>query len=339
MIKQDKNLSIPADYQNKMNVRETEIAIKLLKDQFETQLADTLNLVRVSAPLFVRPETGLNDNLNGIERPVDFDIRDLAANVEIVQSLAKWKRQALGTYGFKPGEGLYTDMNAVRRDEVLDNIHSVYVDQWDWELIITREQRTMETLQTVVREIFRCFRRTENHLIRQYPQFTRKLPDRCFFITSQELEDRYPEMTPRERENAICREKQAVFIMQIGEKLRSGQSHDGRAPDYDDWSLNGDLIFWYPLLERAFEVSSMGIRVDARAMREQLTKAGCQDRAQLAFHSRILQDQLPLTIGGGIGQSRLCMFFLDKAHIGEVQASVWPDDMLAACAQSGMILL
>ena len=339
MIKQDKNLSIPADYQNKMNVRETEIAIKLLKDQFETQLADTLNLVRVSAPLFVRPETGLNDNLNGIERPVDFDIRDLAANVEIVQSLAKWKRQALGTYGFKPGEGLYTDMNAVRRDEVLDNIHSVYVDQWDWELIITREQRTMETLQTVVREIFRCFRRTENHLIRQYPQFTRKLPDRCFFITSQELEDRYPEMTPRERENAICREKQAVFIMQIGEKLRSGQPHDGRAPDYDDWSLNGDLIFWYPLLERAFEVSSMGIRVDARAMREQLGKAGCQDRAQLAFHSRILQDQLPLTIGGGIGQSRLCMFFLDKAHIGEVQASVWPDDMLAACAQSGMILL
>lgn len=339
MINQDKNLSIPADYQNKMNVRETEIAIKLLKDQFETQLADTLNLVRVSAPLFVRPETGLNDNLNGIERPVDFDIRDLAANVEIVQSLAKWKRQALGTYGFKPGEGLYTDMNAVRRDEVLDNIHSVYVDQWDWELIITREQRTMETLQTVVREIFRCFRRTENHLIRQYPQFTRKLPDRCFFITSQELEDRYPEMTPRERENAICREKQAVFIMQIGEKLRSGQSHDGRAPDYDDWSLNGDLIFWYPLLERAFEVSSMGIRVDARTMREQLAKAGCQDRAQLAFHSRILQDQLPLTIGGGIGQSRLCMFFLDKAHIGEVQASVWPDDMLATCAQSGMILL
>lgn len=339
MINQDKNLSIPADYQNKMNVRETEIAIKLLKDQFETQLADTLNLVRVSAPLFVRPETGLNDNLNGIERPVDFDIRDLAANVEIVQSLAKWKRQALGTYGFKPGEGLYTDMNAVRRDEVLDNIHSVYVDQWDWELIITREQRTMETLQTVVREIFRCFRRTENHLIRQYPQFTRKLPDRCFFITSQELEDRYPDMTPRERENAICREKQAVFIMQIGEKLRSGQPHDGRAPDYDDWSLNGDLIFWYPLLERAFEVSSMGIRVDARAMREQLAKAGCQARAQLAFHNRILQDQLPLTIGGGIGQSRLCMFFLDKAHIGEVQASVWPDDMLAACAQSGMILL
>lgn len=339
MIYQEKNLSIPADYQNKMNVRETEIAIKLLKDQFETQLADTLNLVRVSAPLFVRPETGLNDNLNGIERPVDFDIRDLAAHVEIVQSLAKWKRQALGTYGFKPGEGLYTDMNAVRRDEVLDNIHSVYVDQWDWELIITREQRTMETLQTVVREIFRCFRRTENHLIRQYPQFTRKLPDRCYFITSQELEDRYPELTPRERENAICREKQAVFIMQIGEKLRSGEPHDGRAPDYDDWSLNGDLIFWYPLLERAFEVSSMGIRVDARAMREQLAIAGCEDRAQLAFHSRILQDQLPLTIGGGIGQSRLCMFFLDKAHIGEVQASVWPDDMLAACAKSGMILL
>ena len=339
MIVQEKNLSIPADYQNKLDIRETEIAIKLLKDQFEAQLADTLNLVRVSAPLFVRPETGLNDNLNGIERPVDFDIRDLSARVEIVQSLAKWKRQALGTYGFKPGEGLYTDMNAVRRDEVLDNIHSVYVDQWDWELIITREQRTIETLQIVVREIFRCFRRTENHLIRQYPQFSRKLPDRLFFITSQDLEDRYPEMTPREREHAICREKQAVFIMQIGEKLRSGESHDGRAPDYDDWSLNGDLIFWYPTLERAFEVSSMGIRVDARTMREQLIKAGCEDRAKLDFHSRILQDRLPLTIGGGIGQSRLCMYFLDKAHIGEVQASVWPEEMVAGCRKNGMNLL
>lgn len=339
MIVQEKNLSIPAGYQNKLDIRETEIAIKLLKDQFETQLADTLNLVRVSAPLFVRPETGLNDNLNGVERPVDFDIRDLSARVEIVQSLAKWKRQALGTYGFKPGEGLYTDMNAVRRDEVLDNIHSVYVDQWDWELIITREQRTIETLQIVVREIFRCFRRTENHLIRQYPQFSRKLPDRLFFITSQDLEDRYPEMTPREREHAICREKQAVFIMQIGEKLRSGESHDGRAPDYDDWSLNGDLIFWYPTLERAFEVSSMGIRVDARTMREQLIKAGCEDRAKLDFHSRILLDRLPLTIGGGIGQSRLCMYFLDKAHIGEVQASVWPEEMVAGCRKNGMNLL
>lgn len=339
MIVQEKNLSIPAGYKNKLDIRETEIAIKLLKDQFEAQLADTLNLVRVSAPLFVRPETGLNDNLNGIERPVDFDIRDLSARVEIVQSLAKWKRQALGTYGFKPGEGLYTDMNAVRRDEVLDNIHSVYVDQWDWELIITREQRTIETLQIVVREIFRCFRRTENHLIRQYPQFSRKLPDRLFFITSQDLEDRYPEMTPREREHAICREKQAVFIMQIGEKLRSGESHDGRAPDYDDWSLNGDLIFWYPTLERAFEVSSMGIRVDARTMREQLIKAGCEDRAKLDFHSRILQDRLPLTIGGGIGQSRLCMYFLDKAHIGEVQASVWPEEMVAGCRKNGMNLL
>lgn len=339
MIVQEKNLSIPAGYQNKLGIRETEIAIKLLKDQFEAQLADTLNLVRVSAPLFVRPETGLNDNLNGVERPVDFDIRDLSARVEIVQSLAKWKRQALGNYGFKPGEGLYTDMNAVRRDEVLDNIHSVYVDQWDWELIITREQRTIETLQIVVREIFRCFRRTENHLVRQYPQFSRKLPDRLFFITSQDLEDRYPEMTPREREHAICREKQAVFIMQIGEKLRSGEPHDGRAPDYDDWSLNGDLIFWYPTLERAFEVSSMGIRVDARVMREQLVKAGCEDRAKLDFHGRILQDRLPLTIGGGIGQSRLCMYFLDKAHIGEVQASVWPDEMVAGCRKNGMNLL
>lgn len=339
MIMTEKNLSIPMTYKTKLGVRETEIAIKLLKDQLETQLADTLNLVRVSAPLFVRPETGLNDNLNGVERPVAFDIRDLGARVEVVQSLAKWKRMALSRYGFQSGEGLYTDMNAIRRDEVLDNLHSVYVDQWDWEKIITREQRNLETLESIVSDIYRCFCRTENHLLRQYPFLERKLPPDIFFITAQELEDLYPDLQPRDREHAICREKRAVFIEQIGEKLRGGQAHDGRAPDYDDWQINGDLLFWYPVLERSFEVSSMGIRVDAASMREQLAKAGCLDRMNLDFHQRVLSDRLPLTIGGGIGQSRICMFFLDKAHIGEVQASVWPDEMLADCQKHGLNLL
>ncbi|MEA4888755.1 MAG: aspartate--ammonia ligase [Clostridiaceae bacterium] len=339
MIVKTNNLSIPVGYQAKLDVRETEIAIKLLKDQMEMQLADTLNLVRVSAPLFVRPETGLNDNLNGVERPVDFDIRDLAAHVEIVQSLAKWKRLALSRYGFKPGEGLYTDMNAIRRDEELDNLHSVYVDQWDWEKIIIRDQRSLDYLQAVVRDIFYCFKRAENHLLRHYPCLDRKLPDKIFFTTSQELEDRYPSLTPREREDAICQEKKAVFIEQIGEKLRSGAAHDGRAPDYDDWQLNGDILFWYPTLERAFEVSSMGIRVDASSMREQLNKTGCQNRMMLDFHKQVLEDRLPLTMGGGLGQSRICMFFLDKAHIGEVQASVWPESMLADCRRHHVDLL
>ena len=339
MVRIDDNLAIPANYRSKMDVRETEIAIKLVKDQVETQIADTLNLTRVSAPLYVRPETGLNDNLNGIERPVSFDIKDIGAHVEVVQSLAKWKRMALMRYGFKPGEGLYTDMNAIRRDEVLDNLHSVYVDQWDWELIITREQRTIATLQRIVLELYRCFHRIENHILRYYPMLDRKLPADLYFVTSQELEDRFPDLQPKQREDEICREKKAVFIMQIGEKLKSGQPHDGRAPDYDDWQLNGDLLFWNPTLERAFEISSMGIRVDETAMREQLVKSGCTDRENLEFHSMILQGELPYTIGGGIGQSRLCMFYLDKAHIGEVQSSVWPDSMLAVCRQNGMILL
>jgi len=339
MVRFDDNLAIPANYQSKLDVRETEIAIKLVKDQVETQIADTLNLTRVSAPLYVRPETGLNDNLNGIERPVSFDIKDIGAHVEVVQSLAKWKRMALARYGFQPGEGLYTDMNAIRRDEVLDNLHSVYVDQWDWELIITREQRTRATLQQIVLELYRCFHRIENHILRYYPMLNRKLPSDLFFITSQELEDQYPGLTAKQREDEICREKRAVFIMQIGEKLRSGQSHDGRAPDYDDWQLNGDLLFWNPTLERAFEISSMGIRVDEISMREQLLKSGCTDRMDLEFHRMILNRELPYTIGGGIGQSRLCMFYLDKAHIGEVQSSVWPDTMISTCQQNGIILL
>lgn len=339
MIRFENQLAVPANYRSKMDVRQTETAIKLIKDQFEAQLADTLNLTRVSAPLYVRPETGLNDNLNGIERPVCFDIKDISADVEVVQSLAKWKRMALARYGFNPGEGLYTDMNAIRRDETLDNMHSVYVDQWDWELIITREQRTLETLLTVVLDIYRCFHRVENHILRYYPELDRKLPPDLHFITSQELEDRYPELSPRQREDEICREMKAVFILQIGEKLKSGLPHDGRAPDYDDWQLNGDLLFWYPTLERSFEVSSMGIRVDERSMRNQLDKANCAERSNLDFHQKVLSGALPFTIGGGIGQSRTCMFFLDKAHIGEVQASVWPAEMLDACQHFGMTLL
>jgi aspartate--ammonia ligase len=339
MIHYIEQLALPEGYRPKMNVRETEIAIKLVKDLVENQIADTLNLTRVSAPLYVRPETGLNDNLNGVERPVAFDIRDIGAHVEIVQSLAKWKRMALARYGFQPGEGLYTDMNAIRRDEVLDNLHSVYVDQWDWEKIISREQRNLDTLRDIVRELYRCFCRIENHILRLYPFLERKLPPDIFFITSQELEDRYPGLPPRRREDEICREKQAVFILQIGDKLKSGEPHDGRAPDYDDWQLNGDLLFWYPTLERSFEISSMGIRVDETTMREQLVKASCTERMQLDFHQQVLAGTLPYTVGGGIGQSRICMFYLDKAHIGEVQASVWPPKMLDDCQSRGVTLL
>lgn len=339
MIRVEDHLQIPEDYRSKLNIRETEIAIKLIKDQVEAQIADTLNLTRVSAPLYVRQDTGLNDNLNGVERPVCFDIRDIGAEVEVVHSLAKWKRMALARYGFQPDEGLYTDMNAIRRDEELDNLHSVYVDQWDWEKIILREQRTRETLETIVRDLFHCLRRVENHLMRYYPSLERKLPEDITFITSQELLDRYPNLGPKAREDEICRIYKAVFIIQIGDKLSDGQSHDGRAPDYDDWQLNGDLLFYYPTLERAFEISSMGIRVDEQSMREQLEKSGCPERARFDFHSRILSGTLPFTIGGGIGQSRLCMFYLDKAHIGEVQASVWPIGMQDLCARNGMYLL
>lgn len=339
MIRYEQNLAIPTDYRPSLNLRETELAIKLIKDHVEAQIADTLNLTRVSAPLYVRHETGLNDDLNGVERPVRFDIQDLGAEVEIVHSLAKWKRMALARYGFKSGEGLYTDMNAVRRDEQLDNLHSTYVDQWDWEKIIDCQDRTITVLESIVRDIYACLKRVENNLLRQFPNLTRKLPDDVFFIQAQELEDRYPDLTPKERENAICEEKRAVFIIGIGDKLRSGQPHDGRAPDYDDWKLNGDLLFWYPTLARAFEVTSMGIRVDETSMREQLTKAGCNDRLQMDFHRRLLEGSLPYTIGGGIGQSRLCMFFLDKAHIGEVQASVWPEAMQLICEQNQIMLL
>ena len=331
---------LPTGYRPKLDLRATEIAIKQLKDFFEVELARALNLTRVSAPLFVRPETGLNDDLNGVERPVAFQVKDLGeASCTVVQSLAKWKRNALRRYGFAVGEGLYTDMNAIRRDEVLDNLHSIYVDQWDWELIIPKEARNLETLKDVVRRIYGVFRRTEDYICGLYPVLSRKLPGEIHFVTAQELAERYPNLTPKEREDEIAREKGAVFVIGIGGILSTGERHDGRAPDYDDWELNGDIIFWYPLLEMAFEVSSMGIRVDPEALDRQLRLAGCEERRELPFHRDLLAGRLPQTVGGGIGQSRICMFFLDKAHIGEVQASVWPEEMLRACEEAGVILL
>ena len=320
---------VPQEYSSVLGLHETQIAIKTVKDFFQQELVKRLNLLRVTAPLFVRPKTGLNDNLNGVERPVGFEIRNADhAYAEIVHSLAKWKRYALKKYGFKPDEGLYTDMNAIRRDEELDNIHSIYVDQWDWEKIITRDERTTDTLKNTVREIYKTLKHTEKYMSIQYDYITEFLPEDIFFITSQELLDRYPNLTPKEREYQIVREKGAVFLMQIGDKLSSGEPHDGRAPDYDDWSLNGDIIVYYPVLDIAFELSSMGIRVDAESLKQQLGKSGCQERAELDFQKAVLQDELPLTIGGGIGQSRICMLFLRKAHIGEVQCSIWPKETL-----------
>ncbi|MCI8649650.1 MAG: aspartate--ammonia ligase [Anaerotruncus sp.] len=334
-----KNLILPPHYFSKLDIIETEIAIKLAKDTFEQELAKMLSLTRVSAPLFVRPESGLNDNLNGVERPVRFDVPDTGSDVEIVQSLAKWKRMALSRYGFAPQTGLYTDMNAIRRDEDLDNLHSIYVDQWDWEKVITRKERNMVMLQSTVHAVMMVMKKTQNVLADRFTALERYLPDDITFLTSQQLEDTYPTLTPKEREDAAAKKYGAIFISQIGGALKSGQPHDGRAPDYDDWSLNGDILIWYPVLGRALELSSMGIRVDAESLRRQLEISGCQDRAELPFHKQLLEDRLPLTIGGGIGQSRICMALLEKAHIGEVQASVWPDDMHDACAASGIHLL
>lgn len=333
-------VKIPAGYKAKLDLRQTEVAIKKLKDYFENAIAYELHLTRVSAPLFVKPETGLNDNLNGTERAVSFDIMDdNNAVAEVVHSLAKWKRMALGRYGFGVNEGLYTDMNAIRRDEELDNLHSIYVDQWDWEKVITKEMRSVEFLQKTVKQIYRAFVRTQNYIAEEYPVLEKWLPDEITFVTSQELLDKYPELTAKERENAICKEKKAVFIMKIGDELSNGEKHDGRAPDYDDWSLNGDIVFWNPVLESAFELSSMGVRVDEDALLSQLKKAECEERKELAFHKGILEKTLPYTIGGGIGQSRICMYFLQKAHIGEVQASIWPQEMIEAYEKAGIVLL
>ena len=332
------DLKIPDGYTSILNLRQTEVAIKKIKDFFERDLAIELNLTRVSAPLFVTPESGLNDNLNGVERPVSFDVRS-GSSFEIVHSLAKWKRMALSLYGFEAGEGLYTDMNAIRRDETLDNMHSMFVDQWDWEKVIRREDRTVETLKRTVRRIYSVLRHTETYIAYDYDFIGRQLPEEIFFITTQELEDMYPSLTPKEREYRITKDKGAVFLMQIGGKLKSGIPHDGRAPDYDDWTLNGDILVYYPVLDIAFEISSMGIRVDEDALRRQLDAAGCPERASLPFHRDLLDGKLPYTIGGGIGQSRMCMFFLRKAHIGEVQSSYWPQEMIRACGESGICLL
>ena len=330
----------PRRYSSSLSVRDTQVAIKQIKDKCEALLARELNLTRVSAPLFVRPETGLNDNLNGTERPVAFNIRSMDdAKCEVVQSLAKWKRFALRHYGFVAGEGLYTDMNAIRRDEDLDNLHSIYVDQWDWEVVINKEDRNLGTLARYVKGVYKVFRQTEDFIVGQYPQLARYLPDEISFITSQELEDAYPGLSPREREAAYVREKGAACVMQIGGKLRSGVRHDGRAPDYDDWQLNADIVLHYPVLDCPFELSSMGIRVDEHSLALQLKLAGAEDRATLPYHADVLAGRLPYTIGGGIGQSRLCMYLLGKAHIGEVQCSVWPQEMLSECERVNIKLL
>ena len=331
---------IPEGYKPALNLHDTQIAIKTVKDSFQTLLAERLNLLRVSAPLFVDPAQGLNDNLNGYERPVSFGIKEQNEyQAEIVHSLAKWKRYALKKYGFKEGEGLYTDMNAIRRDEDTDNTHSIFVDQWDWEKIITKEERTIDTLKSVVNDVYKVLRKTEKYLSIQYDYIEEILPHDIFFITSEELLEMFPENTPKEREYYITKAKGAVCIMQIGDKLENGKPHDGRAPDYDDWALNADIFVYYPVLDIALELSSMGIRVDAKSLKEQLDKAGCPERAELPFQKAVLNDELPFTIGGGIGQSRICMFFLRKAHIGEVQCSLWPEETVRTLSQRGVPLL
>ena len=335
-----KNLSIPTGYEPALNLHDTQIAIKTVKDFFQNLLAERLNLLRVSAPLFVTPESGLNDNLNGVERPVSFGIKDQGeAQAEIVHSLAKWKRYALQKYGFSVGEGLYTDMSAIRRDEETDNIHSIYVDQWDWEKIITKEMRTLDTLKDTVRNVYKVLRKTEKYMAIRYDYIEEILPHDIFFITTGELEKMFPDSTPKEREYYISKEKGAVCVMQIGDLLASGEKHDGRAPDYDDWALNADIIVYYPVLDIALELSSMGIRVDKEALLSQLEKAGCPERAELPFQKAVISEELPYTIGGGIGQSRICMFFLRKAHIGEVQCSLWPENVMEEARKARLPLL
>ena len=332
-------LTIPQGYTAPLPNYELQRAIAFIKSTFQTNLSNALNLRRVSAPLFVADNSGLNDNLNGVERPVSFDIPDVGLNAEVVHSLAKWKRLALKRYGFHPGKGLYTDMNAIRRDEEVDNLHSVYVDQWDWEKIITREDRNVDYLKSSVQAIVGAVCETCEALDVAFPSLHGKLEREVYFLTTQELEDRWPEKTPKEREDAICREHHTVFLMQIGGKLRSGEKHDGRAPDYDDWALNGDILMWNPVLEKAFEISSMGIRVDEESLARQLKLAGCEERAELPFHKMLLNGKLPLTMGGGIGQSRLCMLMIGTCHIGEVQASLWDEETLRGCEAAGITLL
>lgn len=331
---------IPDGYKSPQTIKETEIAIKEVKDYFERMLAKQLNLTRVSAPLFVKPESGLNDNLNGVERPVKFGIKEQNdAEVEIVHSLAKWKRKALGDYGFVKGEGLYTDMTAIRRDEDTDNLHSIYVDQWDWELIISKKDRNMTTLKSVVKKVYEALKNTEVFINSRHPEIECILPKEIKFLTTQEALDKWPDKTAKEREYEAAKKYGAVFLMQIGDKLSNGERHDGRAPDYDDWELNGDIIVYYPVLDISLELSSMGIRVDEDALKAQLKKAKCTERAKLPFQKAVLAGELPYTVGGGIGQSRICMFFLRRAHIGEVQSSIWTLEDREKAKEHGVLLL
>ena len=334
------HLKIPKNYESALSLHDTQVGIKTVKDFFQRLLAERLNLLRVSAPLFVDPASGMNDNLNGVERPVSFGIKEQNEyEAQVVQSLAKWKRYALKKYGFCEGEGHYTDMSAIRRDEITDNIHSIYVDQWDWEKIISRQDRNLDTLKDVVRTVYKVLRKTEKYMSIQYDYIEEILPHDIFFITTQELENMFPDYSPKEREYYIAKAKGAVCIMQIGDVLESGEPHDGRAPDYDDWSLNADIVVYYPVLDIALELSSMGIRVDKDALLSQLEKAGCPERASLPFQKAVIEEQLPFTIGGGIGQSRICMFFLRKAHIGEVQSSLWPPEIVEEAEKNGIHLL
>lgn len=339
MIRLD--LIIPKDYDPKLSIRETQEAIRYIRETFQDEFGKEMGLNRVSAPMYVEKSSGINDNLNGCEKPVSFTMKDMPGEtIEVVHSLAKWKRMALKKYGFGLHEGLYTNMNAIRKDEDLDNFHSSYVDQWDWEKVISKDERNEKTLKETVELIFKVVKHMEHEVWYKFPNAVYHLPDKIHFITSQELEDKYPELEDaKDRENAICKELGCVFVMQIGDVLKSGKRHDGRAPDYDDWKLNGDILFWYEPLQCALELSSMGIRVDEDSMVEQLKKTGDEDRLKLQYHKMILNKELPYTIGGGIGQSRLCMLLLGKAHVGEVQASIWPDEMLKKCEENGIHIL
>ncbi|WP_143461856.1 aspartate--ammonia ligase [Levilactobacillus enshiensis] len=334
------HLIIPKDYDPKLTVKETQAAIRYIRETFQEEFGKQLNLSRLSAPMFVEKSTGLNDNLNGVEKPVSFTMADMGdETIEIVHSLAKWKRVALKRYGFNMHEGLYTNMNAIRKDEDLDNYHSAYVDQWDWEKVIGKDERTVDTLKATVRTIFKVIKHMEHEVWYKFPQAVHHLPDEIHFVTTQELEDMYPTMTPKERENAITKKLGCVFLMKIGGALKSGKRHDGRAPDYDDWSLNGDILFWYEPLNQSMEISSMGIRVDADSMLKQLKIAHAEDRLNLPYHKMVMNEEVPFTIGGGIGQSRLCMLLLGKAHVGEVQAALWPQEMIDKCEAGNIHLL
>lgn len=333
-------LIIPTDYDPKLSVKTTQEAIRYIRETFQDEFGQQMNLSRVSAPMAVKKSSGLNDNLNGVETPVSFTMKEIPGEtIEIVHSLAKWKRWALKRFNFEVHTGLYTNMNAIRKDEDLDNIHSIYVDQWDWEKVITKEERTEETLKSTVRKIFKVIKHMEHEVWYKYPEAVYHLPDEIHFVTTQELEDRYPDLDRQSREDAICKELGCVFLMKIGGPMKSGKKHDGRAPDYDDWELNGDILFWYEPLQRSLEVSSMGIRVSPESMAKQLKMADAEDRLEYPYHKALMNEELPYTIGGGIGQSRLCMLLLGKAHVGEVQASVWPDEMIEKCAAAGIQIL